>query len=290
MMVIGDFNKMFSALKSILNRVWDYIPWQSVPTRQRDLLSEYRRGIRREVQKTETKVRKRLSEDEKKLRLEQAKQKKLDKENRLSSRLLSQDEVSNLNNRLRTENLSDTQRQGIHEQLRQSKLETQRRKKQLRRRGYKDTGQKDNEPVGLNVGLSVREVNNISNIIVSYIVEPRDEKISTVTDFMRDAKTEVTKLMTKHNDNRRVQLILKTKLQRDKTEDNNITLKETLTRTNRDNIISPTTDVDELYDILSTIITTHFINKEHEGSGWTLDSIIDLEVKFYENEDSTNKN
>ena len=276
----------------MLNRVWDNIPWPSVPRQQRDLLSAYRRDLRQEVQRTETKVRKRLTEEEKKLRLEQAKQKKLDKENRLSSRLLSQDEVTSLNNRLRTENLSDTQRQNIREQLRQSKLETQRRKKQLRRRGYNDTGQPDTAPVGSNVGLTVREVNNISNIIVSYIVEPRDEKSITVTDFMDSAKTEVTKLMSKHNDNRRIQLILKTKLQRGKTEDNNMTLKETLTRTNRDNIISPTTNVDELYDTLSTSITTHFIKKEHEGSGWILDSIIDLEIKFYETEDgdTTDKN
>ena len=277
----------------MLNRVWDNIPWPSVPRQQRDLLSAYRSNIRQELKKTETKVRTRLTEDEKKLRLEQAKQKKLDKENRLSSRLLSQDEVFNLSNRLRTENLSDTQRQDIREQLRQSKLEAQRRKKQLRRQGYKGTGQKvqqDITSVSPNVGLTVKEVNNISNIIVSYIIEPIDKKHSTVTDFMDNAKAEVTKLMTKHNDNRRVQMILKTKLQRGVTEDKNITLKETLTRSNRDNIISPNTDVDKLYDTLSSSITSHFIKKEHEGSGWTLESIIDLEIKFYETEDSiTNK-
>ena len=277
---------MFSTLKSMLNSVWNNLPWPSVPAQQKDLFTAYRKNITQEVKKAEKKVRKRLTEAEKKLRAEQAKQKKLDKENRLSSRLLSQDEVSNLNNRLRTENLSDTQRHEIREQLRQSKLETQRRQKQLRRQGYKVAGQQQTKPAEPNVGLTVKEVNNISNIIVSYIVEPLDKSYSTVTDFMDSAKTEVTKLMTKHNDNRRVQMILKTKLQRAITEEKNITQKESLTRTNRE-LISPDTDVDKLYDTLSASITTHFIKKEHEGSGWTLDSIINLEIKFYESEFTT---
>ena len=274
----------------MLNRVWDNIPWPSVPRLQRDLFTRYRRDIGQELEKTETKVRKRLTDEDRKLRAEsiarrrqQAKQKKLDKESKLSSRLLSQDEVSNLNNRLRTENLSDTQRQDIREQLRQSKLETQRRKKQLRRQGYKADGQQPTKPVEPNAGLTVKKVNNIDGIIVSYIVEPLDKNLNTVTDFMDNAKIEVTKLMTKHNDNRRVQIILKTKLQRGVTGGNNITQKETLSRSKRE-LISPDTDVDELYDTLSTSITTHFIKKEHEGSGWTLDSIIDLEIKFHETE------
>ena len=277
---------MFSALKSMLNSVWDNLPWPTVPKQQRDLFKAYRKDIGQELKMTETKVRKRLTEDERKLRAEQAKQKKLDKENRLSSRLLSKDEISNLNNRLKTENLSDIQRQDIREQLRQSKLETQRRQKQLRRQGFKVDGQQRTKPAKSNVGLTVREVNNIDNIIVSYIVEPLDKSHSIVTDFMDSAKTEVTKLMAKHNDNRRIQMILKTKLQRATTEDKNFTQKETLTRTKRE-LISPDTDVDELYDTLSTSVTTHFIKKEHEGSGWTLDSIINLEIKFYETEFTT---
>ena len=270
---------MFSALKSMLNSVWENIPWPSVPRQQRDLLSAYRKDIQQEVKKTETKVRKRLTDEDKKLRQQQAKQKKLHKENKLASRLLSEDEVSNLRNRLRTENLSDIRRMDINEQLRQSKLEAQRRARQLKRQGYKLSKVKTDKPTA---GLTVREVNNISDIIISYIVEPNDKEHTTVTDFMNDAKTEVTKLMTKHNDNRSIQMILKTKLQRGKTDDDNITLKETLTRTNRDNIITPTTDVGKLYDTLSATITTHFIKKEHEGSGWVLNSIINLEVKFFE--------
>ena len=74
---------MFNVLKSMLSKVWDYIPYPQT-TQQRNLLSSYKKDLRQELRKTEKKVSTRLTAEQKQQkkisREQQQRHKKLEKE------------------------------------------------------------------------------------------------------------------------------------------------------------------------------------------------------------------
>ena len=55
---------MFNALKGMMNRVWNFIPW---PTSEGDqkALTSLKSDVSQEINKTEKKVRKRLTDEQK---------------------------------------------------------------------------------------------------------------------------------------------------------------------------------------------------------------------------------
>ena len=112
----------------------------------------------------------------------------------------------------------------------------------------------------------------------SYTITPRNPKM-TVTDFMADAKPEALKLMNKLNNEQKFRMVLSTKLKRLRLLGNNSDYKDTYTPT-KNEILYPLTNTDEVYEDGSEKIKTIFLKKEHEGSGWTLEKINHLELKF----------
>ena len=64
---------MFNALKSMISKAWDFIPWPRT-RREQTLLSSYKKDLEKEIKKTERKVRTRLTNEQKQ---ERAKQREL---------------------------------------------------------------------------------------------------------------------------------------------------------------------------------------------------------------------
>ena len=55
---------MFNALKSMISKAWDFIPWPR--TRQKQtLLTSYKKDLEKEIKKAEKKVRTRLTDEQK---------------------------------------------------------------------------------------------------------------------------------------------------------------------------------------------------------------------------------
>ena len=54
---------MFSTLKSMINKVWDFIPWPRTRQEQNSLTS-YKKDLEQEIKKTERKVRTRLTDEQ----------------------------------------------------------------------------------------------------------------------------------------------------------------------------------------------------------------------------------
>ena len=67
---------MFNALKGMMSKVWDFIPWQG----EQKALSSLKSNVSQEIKRTEKKVRKRLTDEQKKVRELEARQKRLDRE------------------------------------------------------------------------------------------------------------------------------------------------------------------------------------------------------------------
>ena len=101
----------------------------------------------------------------------------------------------------------------------------------------------------------------------------------TVDDFMEDAKPEALKLMNKFNGERKFCMVLSTKLKRQRLLGNDSDYKNMFTSLSNVTLM-PKTDTDEVYENGSRTITTVFVKKELKGSGWTLDKINGLELKF----------
>ena len=289
---------MFNALKFIVNRIWDYIPFNRAAQRyQKSLMSTVKntkKTVKTKLSKGEREVRKRQRNLDRERRQMTATTKKLEtelrkqrKESTMRSRLLSNDEKAHLVNRLKTENMTDAQRSEIQNKLKSSKPEASRIKRQLKKQGYKGDKQKmkklDEQYSDLKrifkTGLTVKRNRDLADgLIISFTIEPRDTR-ATITSFMSDAKSEVLKLMNENSSETKFQMILSTKLKKQRLLNNNSDYKDTLTRTKFENLFA-TSDMNSIYDEMSETITTHFIKKEHEGSGWTLEKIIGLELKF----------
>ena len=291
MTFIGDFNKMFSALKGLMNRVWDFIPWPTSQNQQRALTS-LRTNVSQEIKNTEKKVRKRLTDEQRRLREYEARQKRLDRERKraanaekkvvrertLRNRLLTDSEKNSLIHRLETEAMSNDQRQVIEKKLKDSKLETTRRKKQT---GYKGPKKKVTDLKSVfERGVTVEQTGNgADGMILKFQIKPRGSNM-TVNNFLIDAKHEVLRLMREYNNNYKFQMVLHTKVKRQRLLGNDTDTRDIFT-SSRNFTFDPNTDFDEVYDEASTMMSRIFYKKEHEGSGWTLEKIYHLELKFY---------
>ena len=301
---------MFSALKSMMNRVWDFIPWPTGQRQQRALTS-LKTSVSQEIKKTEKEVtasskalRKRLTDEQKRLRESLRAQKRLDRERKraanaekkivrertLRIRLLSDDEKNSLFRRLETEAMSNGQRQAIEKKLKDSKLETTRRKKQSKYKGDKTRRQKFDEKYSdlsevIRGGINVEKTEDIGNgTSESYTITPRNPSRITVSDFLTNAKSEALKLMDTFSENYKFKMVLSTRLKKSRLINNEMTYTDMHTSSK---IISlnPSLDLSEVYDEGSLKMLNVYLKKEHEGSGWTLDRIKGLELIFY----NTNK-
>ena len=293
---------MFNVLKSMVNKVWDFIPWPQTRQEQKSLRS-LKKDLTQEIKNTEKKVRTRLTKEQRqhrdnlkrtlktqeKLERERKKivasEKKVEREKSLRQRLLTDDEKSSLIRRLETEAMSNEQRQSIEKKIKDSKLEENRRKRQLKTQAPKKKIQ-DLKTV-FERGVTVEKYDNISDgSILKFHIIPRNSKM-TVDDFMNDSKHEATKLMEKYSDERKFSMTLSSKLKRQRLLGNEADYKDMFTATKKITLF-PTSDIDEIYEENSTVIRTVFYKKEHEGSGWTLEKINHLELNFYRIE-RTNK-
>ena len=294
---------MFNALKSVINKVWDFIPWPKTQEEQNSLRS-LKRDLTQEIKNTEKKVRTRLTKEQrqhrdnlkktlarqKKLERERKKivaaEKKVEKEKSLRQRLLTDDEKYELVQRLKTESMSNEQRQEIEKKIKNSRLEENRRKRQVKIQAPKK--KITNLKSVFERGVTVEKYDDIGDgSILKFHIIPRNSKM-TVDDFMNDSKHEATKLMEKYNDERKFSMTLSTKLKRQRLLGNESDYKDMFTATKKI-ILLPTSDINEIYEENSTVIRTVFYKKEHEGSGWTLEKINHLELKFYRIEKNNKK-
>ena len=286
---------MFNALKSMMNRVWDFIPWPTSQSEQKSLRS-LKKDMTQEIKNTEKKVRTRLTKEQRQARdnlkktlatqkrLERerkkiaAAEKKVEREKSLRQRLLTDDEKNNLIQKLETEAMSNEQRQSIEKKIKNSRLEENRRKRQLKTKAPKKKIT-DLKTV-FERGVTVEKYDDIGDgSILKFHIIPRNSKM-TVDDFLNDSKHEATKLMEKYNDERKFSMTLSSKLKRQRLLGNETDYKDMFTATKKITLF-PVSDTDEIYEENSTVIRTVFYKKEHEGSGWTLDRINHLELKFY---------
>ena len=232
---------MFNALKGMMNKVWNFIPWPTSQSEQRALTS-LKSNVSQEIKKTEKKVRKRLTDEQKKLRESEARQKRLDRERKrttnaekkvereraLRTRLLSDDEKNSLIHRLETEAMSNTQRQAIEKKLKDSKLETTRRKKQSKYKGDRTKGQKFNEKYSdlgevIRGGINVEKTEDNGNgTSETYTITPRNPSKITVSNFLANAKSEALKLMKTFNDKYKFKMVLNTRLKKSRLLNNEI--------------------------------------------------------------------
>ena len=286
---------MFSALKSMMSRVWDFIPWPQTRQEQKSLTS-LKSDVSQEIKKTEKKVRQRLTKEQrqardnlkktlasqKKLERERKKiaaaEKKVEREKSLRQRLLTDDEKYDLIQRLNTEAMSNEQRQNIEKKIKGSKLEENRRKRQLKTQAPKKKIT-DLKSV-FERGVTVKQTGNgADGLILKFHIEPRNPKI-TVNNFLTDARHEAMKLMQKYNSEHKFQMILSTKVKRQRLLGNDTDFRDIFTASKM-TVLSTNIDLDEVYDTASTLISGIFYKKEQEGSGWTLEKIYHLELKFY---------
>ena len=294
---------MFNALKGMMNNVWKFIPWPTSQSEQRALTS-LKSNVSQEIKKTEKKVRKRLTDEQKKLREFEVRQKRLDRERKrtqnaekkvereraLRNRLLSDDEKNSLIHRLETEAMSNVERQKIEKKLKDSKLETTRRKKQSKYKGDKTKGQKFNEKYSdlsevIRGGINVEKTEDIgSGTSETYTITPRNPSKITVSEFLKNAKSEALKLMDTFNGNYKFKMTLSTRLKKSRLINNELTYTDMHT-SSKIITLDPSLDLNELYDGGTTKMLNVYLKKEHEGSGWTLDRIKGLELIFY----NTNK-
>ena len=278
---------MFNALKSMVNRVWDFIPWPKTRQEQNSLRS-LKSEVSQEIKKIERKVRTRLTKEQRQLRDVEKRQKKLERERRkvstvekrvereksLQQRLLTDDEKSSLIRKLETESMSNEQRQNIEKKLRDSKLETSRRKRQV---GYKGDRMKrekfDEKYSNLNGifkgGVTVKKTEDIGDgASVTYTITPRNPTTVTVRDFLENSKSEALKLMSEFNDGYKFMMRLTTRLKRNRllnneTDYTNMYTSSTLTTLNS------LLDLSVVYDEGTSKMLTVYLEKKHEGSGWT---------------------
>ena len=290
---------MFNALKSMMGRVWNFIPW---PTSQSDqkALTSLKSNVSQEIKRTQKNVRKRLTDEQKKLREFEARQKRLDRkrkrtqnaekkverERTMRNRLLSDDEKYSLTRRLETEAMTNTQRQEIEKKLRDSRLETTRRKKQTKYKGDKTKRQKFNEKYSdfnevFRGGINVEKTEDIGNgTTETYTITPRNPSKITVSDFLANAKSEALKLMEAFKENYKFKMVLSTRLKKSRLINNELTYTDMHT-SSKIITLDPSLDLSEVYDEGSLKMLNVYLKKEHEGSGWTLDRIKGLELIFY---------
>ena len=293
----------------MINKVWDFIPWPRTRQEQNSLTS-YKKDLEREIKKTERKVRTGLTDEQKQERNKQkeltrqarlrqralrdeykllkaetkrleAQARKQKKENNLRQRLLTRDEKAQLVKRLETEAMSNSQRQDIEKKLKDSKLESTRRKRQLKNQvKYVAPNEKVTDLRSVfEKGVTVKKHDDIANSTVEkFWIIPRNPKM-TVDDFMNDAKPEALKLMEKY-DERKFSMVLSTKLKRQRLLGNESDYRDLFARTKNITLL-PTSDINEIYEDNATVIRIFFYKKQHEGSGWTLEKINHLELKFY---------
>ena len=174
--------------------------------------------------------------------------------------------------------MSNTQQRDIEKRLKDSKLETTRRRKQLKTQAPKKK-MTDLKSV-FERGVTVKQTRNgADGLILKFHIEPRNPKM-TVNNFLSDAKHEAMKLMQKYNNERKFQMVLSTKVKRQWLLGNDTDFRDIFTASKM-TILNSNTDLDKVYDTASTTISGIFYKKEHEGSGWTLEKIYYLELKFY---------
>ena len=97
---------------------------------------------------------------------------------------------------------------------------------------------------------------------------------------MIDAKHEAMKLMEANNNETKFQMVLSSRVKRQRLLGNETDYRDIFTAS-KNFILNSNTDLDEVYDTASSTISGIFYKKEHEGSGWTLEKIYYLELKFY---------
>ena len=276
---------MFNALKSMVNRVWDFIPWPKTQQEQRALTS-LKNEVSQDIKKTEKKVRTRLTKEQKQLRDVEKRQKKYERERKkilasekkvereksLRQRLLSDDEKCSLIRKLETESMSNEQRQNIERKLRDSKLETSRRKRQV---GYKGYSRKrrmlDEKYSNLNEifkgGVTVKKTEDIGNgSSVTYTIIPRNPTTATVSDFLQNSKSEALKLMNEFKDGYKFFMVLGVRLKKNRLLNNEVDYTNMHTSSKHINLNS-NLDLDEIYDEGLTKMISVYLKKEHEGSG-----------------------
>ena len=263
---------MFNALKSMVNRVWDFIPWPKTQQEQKSLTS-FKKDLKQEIKNTEKKVRTKLTKKQtqqrdalkksftrqKKLEHKRRKivaaEKKVEREKSLRRRLLTDDEKYSLVRRLETEAMSNAQRQNIEKKIKDSKFEENRRRRQLKTQAPKKKIT-DLKSV-FERGVTVKQTGNgADGSILKFLIEPRNPKM-TVNNFLSDAKHEALKLMQKYNDERKFQMILSTKVKRQRLLGNDTDFRDIFTASKM-TILNPSTDLDEVYDTASTTISGIF--------------------------------
>ena len=284
-----------------MNRVWEFIPWPSSRS-ERQTLRSLKTSVGTEIKKTEKKVRRRLTDEERKLRDHETRQERLDRERRrttnaekkltreraLRDRLLSDDEKISLIHQLETEAMSDEQRQTIEKKLRDSKLETSRRKRQTKFKPSNAKKQKINKKYSdldelLKGGIDVKKIEDIADgSSMTYMITSRNPTKVTVSDFLNKAKIEALKLMSEFSNNFKLKLRLETRLKKSRLlNDAEVSYTDMHTSSNYI-ILNSSLDLDKVYDQLTSKILNVYLKKEHEGSGWTLDRIKGLELVFYD--------
>ena len=205
---------MFSVLKSMMNKVWGFIPWPQTQQEQNSLRS-LKKDLTQEIRNTEKKVKTRLTKEQRQhrdaLKKSLARQKKHERERKkivaaerkverekgLRQRLLTDDEKYDLTRKLETEAMSNEQRQSIEKKIKDSRLEENRRKRQVKTQAPKRKIQ-DLKTV-FERGVTVRQTGNgVDGLILKFHIEPRNSKV-TVNNFFTDARHEAMKLMQKYN-------------------------------------------------------------------------------------------
>lgn len=261
-----------------------------------------RADVNKEITKTEKKVRKRLTDEQKKLRDLEARQKRVDRERKraanaekkverekaLRNRLLSDNEKGSLIHQLETEAMSNDQRRTIEKKLRDSKLETSRRKRQTKFKGDATKKQKINEKYSdlsevLRGGINVRKTEDIADgSTMTYTITSRNPTKVTVSDFLNRAKSEALKLMGEFSENYKFRMRLGTRLKKSRLLNESEMTYTDMHTSSKFVVLNSSLDLGEVYDEATLKILNVYLKKEHEGSGWTLDRIKGLELIFYD--------